>query len=236
MLKTLLSPSVLKYKEECALRKFTLIELLVVIAIIGILLTLLLPSLARSRDASMRAVCLSQHKQVGDAKAIFLKNNNDKYASTIPGSTDHPGRQWMGKKGENTQWPVTLVNRPLNKYLGYTQNGIAVKEVECPLEYKGEDSFRKVGSSYFGNSYTGFNNLRNKFQAQINEPSSTVLVSEAGAFAYMQNISSTWWRMNHRDGKPYYPILRADYSAVQHLFSSGEGYSWKSSVANFKIQ
>ena len=218
------------------MRKFTLIELLVVIAIVGILLTLLLPSLSRARETSMKAVCLSQLKQVGDAKAIFLKNNNGKYASTLPGNTDHPGRQWMGKAGEDAQWPVTLVNRPLNKYLGYTVNGVPVKVVECPLEYKGQDAFRKVGSSYFGNSYNNFNSLKNKFQSKIDDPSTTALISEAGAFAFIQNISRTWWRMNHKDGKPYYPVLRADYSVVQHQFSSGEGYSWKSDVVNFKIQ
>lgn len=218
------------------MKKFTLIELLVVIAIIGILLTLLIPSLTRSREASMRAVCLSQHKQVGDAKAMYLKNNNDKYSSSLNGSSDHPGRQWLGKRGDNSQWPVTLVNRPLNKYLGYTENGVAVKEAECPLEYKGEDAFKKVGSSYFGNSYNGFNNLKNKFQAQINEPAITVLITEAGAFAYMQNLSSPWWRQNHKEGKAYYPVLRVDYSAAHHSFASGEGYSWKSEFANFKIQ
>ena len=184
----------------------------------------------------MRAVCLSQHKQLGDAKALFLNDNNGKYASSLVGSTDHPGKQWVGKQGENAQWPVTLVNRPLNKYLGYTVNGVPVQEAECPLEYKGEDSFLKVGSSYFGNSYKGFNNLKGKFQAKIQEPSITILISEAGAFAFAQNLSSTWWRRNHKDGKSYYPILKADYSATHHLFSSGEGYSWKSEVANFKIQ
>ena len=218
------------------MRKFTLIELLVVIAIIGILLTLLLPSLSNAREATMRAVCLSQHKQTGDAKALYLKNNNNKYASSLIGSSDHPGRQWMGKAGENSQWPVVLTNRPLNKYLGYTVNGVAVQEAECPLEYKGEDAYRKTGSSYFGNSYFGYDNLKGKFVSEINEPSITVLITEAGAFAFMLNISKVWWRMNHKDGKPFYPVLRADYSATQHMFSTGEGYSWKSEVANIKIQ
>lgn len=52
-------------------------ELLVVVAIIGVLVSILLPSLGRARESARRAVCLNNLRQQGVAHANYAADHND---------------------------------------------------------------------------------------------------------------------------------------------------------------
>ena len=58
------------------MKKFTLIELLLVVALIGILTTLLMPSISKARSKARQQVCLSNQRQVHLATTAYMVEEN----------------------------------------------------------------------------------------------------------------------------------------------------------------
>jgi prepilin-type N-terminal cleavage/methylation domain-containing protein/prepilin-type processing-associated H-X9-DG protein len=94
---------------------FTLIELLVVIAILALLVTMLMPALAKARSIAIRAVCMANFKTVGTLIGQFAATHNGRGPSDcygIDASGAHRGRDWEGYinveiLGQRYYWPQT---------------------------------------------------------------------------------------------------------------------------------
>ncbi|MFN4243763.1 MAG: type II secretion system protein [Tepidisphaerales bacterium] len=105
------------------IRAFTLVELLVVIGIIALLISILLPTLGKARQAAQTAACLSNLRQLGQAALLFA-NERKGY---IPTATDH--------------WTAITQDVSRTKY-SYRENGFVRDWASSLVPFLGGDDRR----------------------------------------------------------------------------------------------
>ena len=117
-------------------KKFTLIELLFVVAIIGILASLLLPSLENARKVAKIAVCHSNLKQHSVALYNYL-DSADGHFPINRNLNSHQFYYYSGKLGTyNYVSNANVTDKMLNNFLGYEEDDIEVPVAQCPLDTK----------------------------------------------------------------------------------------------------
>ncbi|MCM8527542.1 MAG: type II secretion system GspH family protein [Lentisphaeraceae bacterium] len=194
--------------EENGVKRFTLIELLVVIAIIGILASMLLPSLGRAREKAKTAVCVSNISQINKALQMYLSGAEDRlpYDSGVLRDT----------------WPSFL-----DPYLGGpnfsgptdgNKTGQSTIWGECP------NSTNPTNTPIFRDGdYAGVfpNNSRwpTKPIGIISDPSNSALFTEGNHEIAAQNLGNSWIRVGTgaNDGE-YNNITGISWGKVRHDF------------------
>ncbi|MEE9296580.1 MAG: prepilin-type N-terminal cleavage/methylation domain-containing protein [Phycisphaerae bacterium] len=95
-------------------RGFTLIELLVVISIIGLLMSILLPSLSRARKQARTVLCLAHLRELSHGWHMYADENNDislpgRFAKE-PGGTSNPANWYDVGNGlkYRPRWVATM--------------------------------------------------------------------------------------------------------------------------------
>jgi|GEM_PF-6967961 len=158
---------------------FTLVELLVVIAIIALLISILMPALAKAKEAAKKTVCAANVKDIGVAWQLYFVDYDGYLYKEFQGGGassvrqawfDYGGRESSINGGINT---IVFRDRPLNVYMGYATKALKTENSEvfkCPSDKGGillqsgnqviplpltlgKSCYDVYGNSYFGNIF-----------------------------------------------------------------------------------
>jgi prepilin-type N-terminal cleavage/methylation domain-containing protein/prepilin-type processing-associated H-X9-DG protein len=189
---------------------FTLVELLVVIGIIAVLVSLLLPTLARAREQANRTKCLSNIRQISQAFFMYTNENNGWFpcvavfgsqlgwngAGAIPPNTQM-SPTWVGWAEDWIVWRNKQPDDPLEGSIIKYMNNPPPEVMRCPSEEVPPNRVEQNAGaggpypySYAMNSYLSFGV---KYHPAATPPFDKPSTSTANNLVYKENYA---WKIN----------------------------------------
>jgi prepilin-type N-terminal cleavage/methylation domain-containing protein/prepilin-type processing-associated H-X9-DG protein len=136
-------------------RAFTLIELLVVIAIIGILASLLLPTLAAAKRKAAQTHCINNLRQLGLGMTMYLGDNQDVFPGLASLHNGFQPTDWIYWRTNTALYP-SVEKSPIVSLLGSAQREL----FRCPLDRDDADRLAQAdpvhGPYLYSYSLTGY--------------------------------------------------------------------------------
>jgi prepilin-type N-terminal cleavage/methylation domain-containing protein/prepilin-type processing-associated H-X9-DG protein len=224
----------LNRRAEGVRHAFTLIELLVVIAIIAILASLLLPALARAKEAAKRITCVNDLKQLG-LSVVMYADDHDGFYPMRSGDWQGDVKSLSPSKQATTTsnyWPLQL--QPY-----YHE----AKVLYCPSDVAEPENFGKSSAfeilrakrSYLFNGFNDYfkGNYDKKAMPEsgITQASETILFGEKEGVKSAETDAGHYW-MDYWQGDDYKEIDQVRHNKVNGN-GGGSNYAFADGSARY---